>query len=385
MPQKHAYRLIAIGVVLIAIAWLQQRTFADRPQAEEAYDWKLPSYFPPPAIPDDNNMSAEKVELGRYLFYDPRLSANQTTSCATCHLQALAFSDGQAVSVGATGQTTPRNSMALVNVAYNATYTWANPNLLTLERQIVIPMFGEFPVELGITGNEEEVLERFIADERYQQMFSVSFPEDETPIRFANIVKALAAFTRSLISSNSPYDQYLAGDSEALSESAKRGMELFLSERLECHHCHTGFNLTLSTVHANTTFPDKPFFNTGLYNIDGLGSYPSPNTGVYEITHNPDDMGRFRPPTLRNIALTPPYMHDGSIATLEEVLAFYGAGGRLVEDGPHAGDGRISPLKSGFIIGFELTPQETADLLAFLNSLTDQTFITDPRFGNPFE
>lgn len=353
--------------------------------ATDDYDWNLPEGFPVPQIPADNPMSAEKVELGRYLFYDTRLSGNHTQSCASCHLQELAFSDGLVLAVGSTGEVHPRNSMALVNSAYNATQTWANPNLTTLERQVVIPMFGEFPVELGLAGKEDELIARVAAEPLYQTLFAAAYPDETDPITVANITKALASFTRTLISGNSPYDRNLRGDETALSEEAKRGMEMFFSERFECHHCHTGFNLTLSTVTANTTFPERPFFNTGLYNLDGEGAYPSDNTGVHEITGKPEDMGRFRPPSLRNVALTAPYMHDGSVATLEEVLTFYEAGGRVIEEGEYAGDGRANPYKSGFIPGFTLRDQERADLVAFLESLTDETFITDPRFSNPFD
>jgi len=331
-------------------------------------------------------MSAAKVELGRYLFYDPQLSGNGTMSCSSCHLQELAFSDGLALSTGSTGEVHPRNSQTLTNIAYNATFTWANPILTEVEQQIVIPMFGEFPVEMGITGNEAAVLDRFSDDSRYQQMFAAAFPEESESITFENLVHALGAFTRTLISGDSPFDQFVyQGDLSAMSESALRGLDLFSSEKFECHHCHGGFNFTLSTLHSETTFPERPFFNTGLYNIDGEGAYPPENRGAYEITGEIIDMGRFRPPTLRNVALTAPYMHDGSIATLDDVLDFYAAGGRLIDDGEFAGDGRKNPYKSGFVPGFEMTEQEREDMLNFLHSLTDETFITDERFSNPFD
>jgi cytochrome c peroxidase len=329
-------------------------------------------------------MTAEKVELGRYLFYDPRLSSNGTTSCSSCHLQELAFTDGRVLPIGATGEVHPRNAITLTNSAYSATLTWANPNLRVLERQIPIPMFGEFPIELGITGYEEAVLDRFRQDPLYQTLFGVAYPDQTDAFTFANITRALASFTRTLISGNSVYDRYTQGDTTALSESAQRGMTLFFSEGLECHHCHTGFNFTLSTVTANSTFQDRPFFNTGLYNLDGEGAYPPNNTGIFEITGNPEDMGRFRPPTLRNIALTAPYMHDGSIATLPEVLQFYADGGRIITHGEFAGDGTVNPYKSGLVPGFTLTDQETADLIAFLESLTDEEFVTNPTFSDPF-
>jgi cytochrome c peroxidase len=349
------------------------------------YNWNLPSHFPMPRVPADNPMTAEKVVLGRQLFYDTRLSGNGTTSCGTCHRQELAFTDGRTLAVGSTGEVHPRNSMSLTNSAYSSTLTWANPALATLEQQIPVPMFGEFPIELGITGNEDEVLARFRSDPLYQQLFVDAFPDDADPYNFSNINKAIASFTRTLISSNSPYDRYIAGDATALSESARRGMDIFFSERLECNHCHSGFNLSLSTVSANTTFFENPFFNTGLYNIDGTGTYPTNNQGLFEITGRPEDMGRFRPPTLRNIALTAPYMHDGSIPTLEEVIRFYESGGRNITDGEFIGDGRSNPYKSGFIPGFTLTDQERLDVINFLMSLTDEQFITDPALSDPFE
>jgi cytochrome c peroxidase len=352
--------------------------------AEDTYAWNLPAGFPLPYVPPDNPMTAEKVALGRFLFYDKRLSANGTMACASCHEQGRAFTDGKATPHGSTGEPLPRNSQGLANVAYYSTLTWANPVLTDLERQILIPLFSEFPVELGITGHEAEVLARFRADPRYQTLFAAAFPGEAEPFTWGNIVKALASFSRSLISADSPYDRYLAGELDALSGAALRGMDLFLSEELECHHCHGGFNFTGSTRQRNTVFVEAPFHNTGLYNLDGRGAYPPNNTGVEAVSNRPEDMGRFRAPSLRNVALTAPYMHDGSMATLEEVVHFYEAGGRYIPDGPYAGDGRRSPLKSGLVSGFTLTDQERADLLAFLEALTDETFISDPRFSDPF-
>jgi cytochrome c peroxidase len=299
-------------------------------------------------------------------------------------VQALAFSDGARRSTGSTGDRHPRNAQALVNVAYNATLTWANPILTGIEKQVQIPMFGEFPVELGITGKEEQVLARFKSDVNYPTMFERAFPGDPAPISWKNIVYALASFARGLTSFNSPYDRFIAGDKAQMSASAQRGMAMFLSEQLECHHCHTGFNFTASTVTTNSTFIERPFFNTGLYNLDGKGAYPPGNQGIEELTNDPNDMGRFRPPTLRNIALTAPYMHDGSMDTLEEAVRFYERGGRKIETGEFAGDGRLNPHKNGLVAGFQITDAQRQDLINFLISLTDQSFITNPRFSDPF-
>jgi cytochrome c peroxidase len=352
----------------------------------DAYEWNLPKGFPLPRVPENNPMTNAKVELGRYLFYDVRLSGNETQSCATCHQQDKAFSDGATTAVGSTGDVHPRNSMSLTNAAYNPTQTWVNPNLTTLEKQIVIPMFNEVPVELGLAGMEKALLERLQNDELYPELFVDAFPEEDNPITVGNTVKALASFTRSLVSFNSAYDRYVyQRDKSALSESARLGMNLFFSERFECHHCHGGFNFTQSIDHANLASPQIQFHNTGLYNIAGTGAYPEPNTGLFEFTRKDADNGKFRPPSLRNVALTAPYMHDGSVKTLEDVLAFYEAGGRNITEGENAGDGRKNPNKSGFVPGFTLTREERQGLLDFLRSLTDETFTNNPAFSNPFE
>lgn len=332
-----------------------------------------------PRIPADNPLTDEGIELGRHLFYDKRLSGNQTQSCENCHFQALAFTDGVELPSGSTGHALVRNSQSLANVAYNGTYTWWNSIFIDIESQLSMPLTGDTPEELGINdGNLEEVMDRFRQDETYQALFEAAFPGQTDPYNLSNLTKALASFTRILISDRSPYDK---GE---LSESARRGEALFFSEQLECFHCHNGFNFSSSTVTANTAFPERPFFNTGLYNTDGKGSYPADNTGKYQVTEDWNDMGAFRPPTLRNIELTAPYMHDGSIATLEEVLEFYAAGGRLLESGPHAGDGRLNPFKSSFVSGFDMSDQDKEDLIGFLHSLTDEEFIRDERFANPF-
>jgi cytochrome c peroxidase len=351
----------------------------------EAFDWGLPKGVPTPKVPADNPMSAVKVELGRRLFYDTRLSGNETYSCGSCHRQELAFSDGLAGAKGSTGEVHPRGSMGLVNIAYASVLTWANPLLDSLEEQALLPMFGETPVELGLAGKEEEMLGRLAAEPLYQELFPKAFPGDADPVTLGNTVRAIAAFERAIVSFRSPYDRYVyGGDPSGLSESALRGRELFFSEKLECFHCHGGFNFADSQTHAGSTFTEVMFHNTGLYNIGGDGSYPPENTGVFAVTGVASDMGRFRAPSLRNIELTAPYMHDGSVATLEEALDHYAAGGRTLTAGPFAGVGSDSPLKSELINGFELSSQEKVDVIAFLKSLTDTELLTDPRFADPW-
>lgn len=351
---------------------------------DEDYQWHLPGNVPQPAVPLDNPMSEVKVELGRWLFHDNRLSINGTTSCATCHIQSLAFTDGKPKSIGATGETHPRSSMSLVNVAYGSRLTWANPFLDRLEVQALTPMFGENPIEMGLAGREAMVIELLRNDARYSGLMPRAFPDDADPFSILNSVRAIASFVRGIVSFDSAYDRFLAGDAAAMSGAQVRGMELFFSERLECFHCHGGFNFTDSSTHANAVVESVGFHNTGLYNIDSNGAYPDDNRGLLELTGERRDMGRFRAPGLRNIALTAPYMHDGSIATLDAVLDHYQQGGRNLEEGPYVGDGSRNPYKSVFVREFELSESERADLLSFLRALTDDSVTSDPAFGDPF-
>lgn len=381
MSRLSTFVIVCVLSCLLAIGL--DHVLAAPPLVASTYQWDIPEWAPKPIVPADNPMSQEKVELGRHLFYEKRLSVTQEQSCGSCHLQSLAFTDGKTVGVGATGERHPRNSMSLANVAYNSVLTWANPLMTRMEQQALVPLFGEHPVELGMVGKEREILAMLRDDKPYRSLFAAAFGETEA-INLNNMMKAIAAFERTLISFDSPYDRYrYSGEANAISESAKRGEVLFTSERLECFHCHGGLNFSDSIVHERLAFQEIAFHNTGLYNIDGRGAYPPDNTGVYEITHKPADMGRFKAPTLRNIALTAPYMHDGSIATLEEAIAHYKAGGRTVTAGRYAGVGSENPLKSHFISGFELTTPEKQDLLAFLHSLTDETFIHNPALSDP--
>lgn len=349
------------------------------------YAWNLPLGFPEPRVPADNPMTAEKVALGRHLFYDTRLSLDQTFSCATCHKQSLAFTDGRARSIGVTAELHPRSAMSLANVAYAPVLTWGNPTQRKLETQALVPMFGEDPVEMGLSGFEGPLLARLAMVPQYQTLFRAAYPTEEDPFTLVNVTRALASFERTLISGRAPYDRYRTGKNPtAISPSARRGAVLFFDERTECFHCHGGFNLTETVDYVGKGFVEIEFHNTGLYNLDESGSYPAPNTGVHAITEDPEDMGRFKAPSLRNVALTAPYMHDGSIPTLEAVIAHYEAGGRTVPQGDNRGIGANNPHKSSFVKGFTLTTRERADLKAFLESLTDTAFLTDPRLSNPW-
>ena len=375
-----------VGVVLWSVFGQSEARSGTQSSRTEAYQWDLPPWAPEPIVPPDNPMSRGKVELGRHLFYDKRLSAEASMSCATCHQQQKAFTDGKARSEGVDGTLGGRSAMSLANAGYLPVLTWMNPNLNSLEIQALIPIFGEHPVEMGMAGREQLLFERLKAEPRYRKLFTEAFPNestrgDEALYSLSTVTKALAAFQRSLVSFGSAFDQYrYEGKKEALSASAKRGESLFFGEKMECYHCHGGLNFNDNVQHSRMPFPELGFHNTGLYDIDGKGSYPKKNPGIIEITGLDGDIGKFRTPTLRNVALTAPYMHDGSIPTLAEVIrSHYARAGRA-----SAKYGQPNPLRSEFLQGFEVTDEEVADLVVFLESLTDMTFVANPRHGDPW-
>ena len=339
------------------------------------FDWGLPKGFPAPAVPAKNPMSTAKVELGRHLFYEKRMSVNGKESCGTCHRQELAFTDERARAEGTTGQLHPRSSMSLVNVAYVPLLTWANPTLSSLEDQALVPMLGEEPIELGLKGHERQFLDVLQRDPVYQALFPKAFPGETDPYTLANVTKAIAAFERTIVSMRSPYDRYRwGGDSSAISDAAKRGELLFFSgERGGCFQCHGGWNFGGRIRFEGGGTADREddgrhgFFNTGV------SEYAAPNRGLAEHTGKSQDIGKFRPPSLRNIAVTAPYMHDGSLATLDEVIDHYAAGGRL-----------NLPNKSRILRPIRLSAAERADLIEFLKSLTDNALLHDPRWSDPW-
>lgn len=375
----HTKRKSVAGLVLLSLALTATAT-----TYISNWSWDLPDFFPDPSIPAGNPMTSAKVELGRHLFYEQQLSGNGTQSCASCHDQSRAFTDDKKVSIGSTGESHSRNAQGLANVVYHPTLTWANPALVSLEKQMEVPLFGTDPVEMGVNdSNKTEILIRLESQSLYQTLFAQAYPAVEAPIKWEYIVQAIAAFERTLISGNSRYDQYLAGKAE-LSASQARGMDLFFGEKAECFHCHGSFNFNDQTIHAKSRLVETPFHNTGLYNIGGTGQFPEPNRGVFELTHKDEDMGAFRAPSLRNVEVSGPYMHDGSISTLQEVLDFYAAGGRVISEGPHAGDGRFNANKNDFINQIDLNEQERKDIVEFLKTLTDEEFLKNPKYSNPF-
>jgi cytochrome c peroxidase len=343
------------------------------PSAMADYDWGLPDWLDPPPVPADNPVTQAKVDLGHRLFFDLDLSGPRYMSCATCHEPAMGFTDGRVTPVGVTGEFHPRNSMGLVNVAYHTVLTWADPALDSLEKQVRVPLFGVNPIEMNVAGNEESVLNNLVHDPVYPRMFAAAFPEADGRIDYDLVAKALATYVRTMVSARAPYDLYrYGGDETAMSEAALRGEELFFSERLNCGVCHSG-------IHFTDAIPLPTFHNNGLYNADGAGGLPEGNQGLFEHSGDAGDIGRFRTPSLRNIAVTAPYMHDGSLPDLDAVIDHYAAGGEAARTGER------SPLASDFVTGFTLTDTERADLIAFLESLTDETFLTDLRFQTPFQ
>jgi cytochrome c peroxidase len=308
-----------------------------------AYVWHLPRGFPTPAVPADNPMSEAKVSLGRRLFFEPRLSLTGTYSCASCHDPMRSFTDGRPVAVGATGAALPHNAMALVNVAYNVSFGWTKPELGSLEAQMLEPLLNEHPIEIGMAGRQEAVADLLAADPSYATSFAAVFRDAGPAVTFDHIVKAIAAFERTLISGNSPFDRYVFnGEHEALSPDAKRGMALFFSPRAGCSACHSGFNFSGNWRDSQGE--------------TGKSSFASDGTSEQAM----------RVPTLRNITLTAPYMHDGRFPTLEAVVNHYAEAAHAA-----AGDARLRT--------FDLNQLEKSELIAFLDSLTD------PSFGESFK
>jgi cytochrome c peroxidase len=373
---------VALVLVLISAACEQGRQEAERPVrvGPSEYVWQLPEGFPVPRVPSDNPMTPDKVELGRQLFHDPRLSGDGTVACASCHRPDLAYTDGRSRAVGIQGNIHPRSAMSLTNVAYNATLGWDDPTLASLEDQALVPLYNTQPPEMGVTGRENEILERFREDRPYLALFHRVFPEDKDPVSMRNVIRALASFERTLISGNSPYDRWAYGGKvDALDPDERAGARLFFSRRLNCFRCHAGFNLSGPVVYEGSGEPEVRFHNTGLYNEDGRGSYPKPNTGAHRITGRSEDIGKFRAPTLRNIALTAPYMHDGSIPTLDAVIDHYAAGGRARSFDSNAPNLVRHSRKDPLITGFQLTLEERRQLIMFLQALTDETFVSRAR------
>jgi len=303
----------------------------------------VPPGFPAPVFPADNELTEARFALGKRLFYDVVMSRDSTVSCASCHDPAHAFSDTVAYSTGAYRRPGTRNAPSLTNVAYQPYYT-REGGVPTLEMQILVPVqeHNEFAFNLLL------IADRLKKDSTYIRMSQEAYGRDPD---YYIVTRSIACFERTLVSGNSRFDQfYFQGCTNALSPAEKRGKDLFYDDKTSCYKCHDGFNFT-----------NYAFENNGLYE-----NYP--DVGRFRLTGDSSDMARFKVPTLRNVELTAPYMHDGSIATLEDVVSHYNSGGKT------------HPHKSPYIRPLGLTDREKDDLVAFLNSLTDYQFISNPKF-----
>ncbi len=307
----------------------------------DEYTLRIPAGFPEPSFPADNALTRTRVELGRLLFFDPVLSRDSSISCGSCHLPHLAFSDNKALSLGIENRVGERNAPSLANVAYLPVFI-RDGGVPTLELQVLVPIDDHLEMDFNIV----EAGQRLNRNERYIRLSRRAYNRDPDPYV---ILRALAAFQRTFISGNSRYDKYLhAGGT--LSTQELRGRDLFFSDSLACSHCHSGFNFT-----------GNAFENNGLY-------LTYSDSGRARITMRAEDNGKFRVPSLRNIALTAPYMHDGSLVSLSEVIDHYASGGTT-----HAN-------KNPIIRPFSLPTDDKQALILFLESLTDNEFVHNPSF-----
>jgi cytochrome c peroxidase len=294
---------------------------------------------PSARVPADNPITPEKIALGRRLFFDPALSRDGTVACATCHQPEHAFADPSPVSEGILGRKGGRNSPTLINRVFGRSFFW-DGRARSLEQAVLMPvqdtmeMAMDLPLLIGRVG----------ADATYRAQFAAAFPG--SAIDEGTVARALATYVRSLLAGDSPFDRFRAGDAAAMSESAQRGQRLFFG-RARCSNCHEGANFT-----------DDDFESLGV---------PSDDPGRLAATGNGQDRGEFKVPTLRDVALTAPYMHDGSMATLEEVVDFYDRGGGPA---PGAGGRRRQDVRP-----LGLSPSQKQDLVAFLRALTSETVL----------
>jgi cytochrome c peroxidase len=297
---------------------------------------KVPLGLPPFQWPADNPYSAEKVELGKLLYFDKRLSADDSVACASCHAPEFAFTDGAPFSTGIKKQKGGRSAPTVINRAYSLAQFW-DGRAASLEEQAKGPMAN--PIEMGNT--HTAIVDRLKAIPGYRPLFAKAFGSGAIDIDRAAM--AIAAFERTVLSGNAPYDKYKRGMKTAMTADQVRGMSVFF-DKAKCDKCHEGANFTLN-AYANI----------------GVGTdKPEPDAGRFAVTKNPKDWGAFKTPTLREIAQTGPYMHDGSIKTLEEVVDYYDKGGIKNRNL----DENMKELK--------LTGQQKKDLVAFMKALSGE-------------
>jgi cytochrome c peroxidase len=323
-----------LAVLLLTAAALAPAARADDFGGPE-YPYKVPLGLNAPSVPEANPVTDAKVALGKVLYFDKRLSRDGTVSCATCHDPNKGWTDQAPVSTGIKGQHGARSAPTVLNAAYMDVQFW-DGRAPGLEEQAKGPI--ENPVEMGFT--HQEAVARLAGIKGYAPLFQAAFGDDAVDIR--RVADAIGSFERTILTGNSPYDRWQAGDKTAMSAAAQRGFDLFNDPKKgDCAFCHTGFN-----------FSDSDFHNLGV----GLKA-EKPDLGRYAVTQKAKDWGAFKTPTLRNLKDTAPYMHDGSEKTLTQVVEFYNRGG----DKNKNLDGRIRPL--------HLSKTEVADIVAFLDAL----------------
>ena len=359
-------------VAALALAVAMAGCDARRPEPTPLAEFSAPFVFGRFQVPADNPLTEEAVELGRRLFYDPRLSGNDAVSCSTCHLQRLAFTDGRPTSVGASGKALAFNSMSLANLMWGPQRFFWNGRAATLEEQALVPIQHADEMAQNLAGLVGELSD----DPAYRELFGAAYGE----LSATTIAKALAAFQRTLVSSNSRYDQFLRGEL-ALGAQEEWGRKLFMAHPDvkvslrggNCIDCHSQF-LTAG-------------FATRLdgFSNNGLDDEAQLQPGLQEHTGNPAHRGLFKVPTLRNVALTAPYMHDGRFDTLEQVLRHYNEGIRPSSTlSPLIAEADNEYASSPESISLSLTEEEQAAIVAFLHTLTDDEFVSAERFSDPF-
>jgi len=317
------------------------------------YELTIPEGFPDMPIPADNPMTKEGVDLGRRLFYDPILSADNSQACASCHAPEFSFTDsGRRFSEGINGFEGTRNAMAVINAGWLPSLFW-DGRRESLEDQALEPVPN--PIEMHQSWTEAAA--KLNADNNYPDLFFKAFGTRK--IDSTLVVRAIAQFERTLISNNAKWDRYLRGEVQ-LTQAESKGFEIFFTEKGDCFHCHTTILFTDNLFHNNGM--DTEFIDKGLYNVTG----------------DANDVGRFKTPTLRNLEFTGPYMHDGRFETLEEVIDFYS---HDVKWSPTI-DPLMKKVDQG---GIQLTEDEKFYLIAFLKTLTDTTFVNNPAYANPFK
>lgn len=347
---------ISLVVMLVAAGFASCNDNPDDNFDPTPYELNIPVGLPPleQFIPADNPMTVEGVSLGRKLFYDPLLSNDNTQSCSTCHIQEFGFAEPQQFSVGIDGSVGTRNAMALINLGWNQSGLFWDGRSATLEDLVFEPVVN--PIEMATTWPEVEA--KLNNDDEYLQLFKEAFDIDV--IDSVHVSKAISQFIRTMISGNSRFDQWYNQQTIQLNEQELRGFVLYNGEGADCFHCHGLGGL----------ITDNRFRN------NGMDTDFSSDEGRYLVTGNDQDKGKFRVPTLRNIELTAPYMHDGRFFTLEQVIDHYSDHVTLSPT--------IDPLME--LVGTggaQLTAQEKADLLAFLRTFTDQEFINNPELSDP--